>query len=261
MRIFAAVIVATAFAQDKDKPAEKEKIELPTSAADLERGKKLFLGSCTYCHGPTGDGGKGADLARAELVRAKTDGDLVRIIEVGIPGTEMPGAWHMVRREVLQTAAFVRTLGKVEAKAVPGDPQNGKALYAKHGCATCHTIKESNTYAGGLMGPDLSSIGLRRNATHLRESLVKPSASVPDYFLHTKVTLKSGKTIEGRRTQEDTFSIVVRDFNGSNHSLKKTDVKDIKKDRTGSPMPAFDKLSASDLDNLVAYLVSLKEPL
>jgi mono/diheme cytochrome c family protein len=125
-------------------PAQEiEKVTLPNTPEDLARGKKLYLGSCTYCHGPTGDGGKGADLSRQELIRAKTDGDLARIIEVGIPGTEMPGAWHMTRREVTQVAAFVRSLAKVDTRAVPGDAARGRALYGRHGCAACHTTKET----------------------------------------------------------------------------------------------------------------------
>src|SRR5262245_47745194 len=121
--VLTTVFVVSLCAQesDSDKAKEKEKVVLPTSQDDLLRGKALYLGSCTYCHGPTGDGGKGADLARAELSRAKTDGDLVRIIENGIPGTEMQGAWHMTKREMMQTAAFVRTLGRVELKPVPGN--------------------------------------------------------------------------------------------------------------------------------------------
>src|SRR4029453_12810421 len=131
------------------------------------------LGSCGYCHGPTGAGGKGADLSRPNLVRAKTDGDLARIIEVGVPGTEMPGAWHMTRREVTQVAAYVRSLAKVQQEAVPGDPAKGKALYQKRGCAACHTVKQDGVYVGGYMGPDLSSIGLRRSASYLRESITE----------------------------------------------------------------------------------------
>ncbi len=256
MRIVLLWVSLAAFAQDN------EKVTLPGSAEDLARGKKLYLGSCTYCHGPTGDGGKGADLSRQELVRAKTDGDLARIIENGVPGTEMPAAWHMTRREVTQVAAFVRSLAKVDVRAVSGDPSRGKALYQKHGCAGCHTLKQEAAYTGGYMGPDLSSIGLKRNAAHLREAIVEPAASLPDGFVPTRVVTKSGRAIEGRRVYEDTFSIAVRDRGGNNHSLSKAEVKSVTLDLRTSPMPSYkDKLAANELDDLVAYMVSLKEPL
>lgn len=211
----------------------------------------------------TGDGGKGADLSRRDLVRAKTDGDLVRVIEIGVPGTEMPSAWHMTRREVTQVAAFVRSLARVEnTGTVPGDPARGKALYAKHGCAGCHTLKHGDLYTGGYLGPDLSSIGLKRSAAHLRRSLTEPAETLPDDFVPIQVVTKAGKTIEGRRMHEDTFALVIRDFAGNNHSLYKSDVQSAVLDPKRSPMPAYkDKLSAAELDDLVAYLVSLKEPL
>jgi len=256
MRFVLLLVAVAALCQDNAT------VVLPSSPEDLARGKKLYLGSCTYCHGPTGDGGKGADLSRRELVQAKTDGDLARIIEVGLPGTEMPPAWHMTRREVTQVAAFVRSLARVDVRAVPGDPVKGRALYDKHGCSGCHTIKHGDTYVGGFMGPDLSSIGLKRSASHLRESVMAPAATLPEGFVLTKAVTSTGKTIDGIRIQEDTFAIVIRDSAGNNHAFFKKDLKSIVTDRSRSPMPSYrDRISAPELDDLVSFLVSLKEPI
>ena len=174
----------------------------------------------------------------------------------------MPSAWHMTRREVTQVAAYVRTLAKVDIQAVAGDVNKGRSLYAKHGCANCHTLKLDGVFTGGLMGPDLSSIGLKRNGGYLRESLTDPAASLPEGFVPVKVVTQAGRTINGRITQEDTFAIVVRDLVGNNHAMLKKDVKSITRDPKSSPMPSFkDKLSSTELDDLVAYLASLKEQL
>src|SRR5436309_1435728 len=97
-----------------------DKVKLPGSASDLARGKKLFEVHCALCHGPKGEGGRGPLLAQAKLRRANDDTDLVRILERGIRGTEMPGADTMTPHEVRQTAGYVRSLGKVPAKPVPG---------------------------------------------------------------------------------------------------------------------------------------------
>ena len=241
--------------------ADDDKVVLPASAEDLARGKKLYDGGCLYCHGPRGDGGKGANLARQKLPRAATDGDLVRTIEVGIPGTEMPGAWHMTHREITQVAAYVRTFSQIDSKPVPGDPNAGRDIYnGKGGCAACHTLKVDTRTQGGLLGPDLTGIGARRGPDYLRESLVNPSAAVPDYFLETRVRLKSGREIVGYRLHEDTFSVLLRDYSGNNHALSKATVANIEKRRNQSPMPSYkDKLSAAELDDLVAYLVSLRD--
>ncbi|MFN7919377.1 MAG: c-type cytochrome [Bryobacteraceae bacterium] len=253
MRILALTAAAIAICAAAD-----EKIQLPSTPEDIATGKKLFLGGCTYCHGPTGDGGKGADLSRPVLVRAKSDDDLVRIIEVGIPGTEMPGAWHMTRREITQTAAFVKTLSKVEVKAVPGDPAKGKAQYAKLGCSGCHTVKNGVRYEGGFTGPDLSSIGARRSAKHLMEALTAPGESVAENYQMVRVVTRDGQSIFGRRLNEDTFSLVVRDSQGSNHIIPKSGLRDVVTEPKKSLMPAY-RLQQSELEDLVAYMVTLKE--
>src|SRR5947209_20584593 len=83
-----------------------------TSKADIQSGQRLFAGRCAGCHGPTGDGGKGANLTVSLLPRAADELSLYRVIRYGIPDTEMPGTL-LSSREVWQIAAFVRSLGQV----------------------------------------------------------------------------------------------------------------------------------------------------
>ena len=158
----------TALASGKDK--------LPDSRADLLRGQKLFQAQCALCHGPKGEGGRGPALTRAKLSRAPDDAALIQILTDGIRGTEMQGAGAMSEREVRQTAAYVRSLGKVALKPVPGDAMRGSGIYAGKGnCAGCHSIHGE----GGVAGPDLSAIGESRSAAYLRESLVNPGQPCP----------------------------------------------------------------------------------
>ena len=255
MRILAFLVAAGLAAQQL--PFDP----LPTSASDLAQGEKLYRGSCGYSHGPQGDGGKGADLARAKLERATTDEKLVNIIKNGVPGTEMPGAWHMIDNEIRQVAAFVRALGKVEAKAVAGDRAKGKMVYAKSGCAGCHAIREQGRPVGSLAGPELTVIGSRRSAAHLRVSLVEPAAAVPEGYLIVTAVPNVGAAITGMRLSEDTFTLSLRDFAGSNHAFLKSALREIRKEPKKSSMPSFrGKLSADELQDLIAYLASLKEP-
>ena len=75
------------------------KVKLPNSRSELLRGEKLFQVHCALCHGPKGEGGRGPMLTRAKLRRAPDDAALLRILEDGIRGTEMPGAGAMSDRE------------------------------------------------------------------------------------------------------------------------------------------------------------------
>jgi len=226
------------------------------SQDDLERGKKLFQAHCALCHGQTGTGGRGPNLAQPTLAHAPDDEALAKVISEGIPGTEMPGAWQLTDREAGLVASYVRSLGRVAVVALPGDSERGRALYeSKGGCAGCHIIHG----AGSSIGPELTDIGARRNADFIRESLVKPGASVPPSFLMVKVTTREGKTVGGMRVNEDTFTIQIRDAAGRFYSFRKSDLTSLKKEPNVSLMPAYDtKFTAAELDDLIAYLASLR---
>jgi putative heme-binding domain-containing protein len=233
------------------------KVKLPASHADLARGEKLFQVHCARCHGARGEGSRGPSLARPKLPRAPDDAALLKVIDNGIRGTEMPGAHAMSDREMRQAAAYVRSLGKVPAKPVPGDPGHGAEIYlGKGNCAGCHSIYGE----GGVAGPDLSTIGAARSAQHLRESLIDPQAAVPEDYLLVTVVPKNGPGVTGVRVNEDSFSIQIRDGAGRSYSFWKSDVTSIDKQRGKSPMPSYKgQLSDAELTDLVAYLASLKE--
>ena len=107
----ALLFILTAFAAVA--AGTETKVKLPTNHADLANGEKLFQHHCALCHGPKGEGGRGPMLTQAKLSRAPDDATLLKVIENGIRGTEMPGADSMSDREMRQTAAYVRSLGKL----------------------------------------------------------------------------------------------------------------------------------------------------
>ena len=250
-------LLCVAFSLGAIAAATEPKVKLPNSRAEIARGEKLFQHHCALCHGPKGEGGRGPMLTHAKLSRAPDDATLLKVIEDGIRGTEMPGAGAMSEREVRQTAAYVRSLGKVPLRPVPGNPAHGAEIYrGKGNCAACHSIKGE----GGVAGPDLAGISARRSAAFLRESLVEPEAAVPDGYLLVTVASRNGQKVTGTRVNEDSFSIQVRDDSGRSHSFWKYDIAQIDKQPGKSPMPSYKgQLSDEELTDLVAYLASLKE--
>jgi putative heme-binding domain-containing protein len=236
-------------------------IELPnvaknphTTPADLDLGKRLFAGRCAGCHGPNGDGGKGANLGVPVLPRAAEDLSLYKIIRYGIPETEMPPSF-MTPKEVWQVAAFVRTLGQVRREALAGDAARGERLVrGKGGCLQCHVLG----LEGGLMGPPLTDIGSRRSAAHLRGKLVDPASDIPDQFRLVEMTPRGGSRISGIRLNEDSWTIQVRDFSGSFHSYAKQDLASLKIEKR-TPMPSYrSRLDPAELNDVVAYLSGLR---
>ncbi len=227
-----------------------------TAAADLNRGERLFNGQCAGCHGPKGEGGKGAVLAQPRLRRAADDQSLFQVVRDGVKGTEMPGASTLTSREIWQLATYVRSLGRLPSEIVPGDPKRGQQLYLMKGnCTQCHVIGGQ----GGSLGPELTDIGARRNAAHLRAAVLDPATEIPENFLQLRVVTSDGRRITGVRLNEDTFTIQLRDLNGRLYSFVKQDLKDLQKDVGKTPMPSFrNSFSAAEADDLIAYLVSLR---
>jgi cytochrome c oxidase cbb3-type subunit III len=196
-------------------------------------------------------------LTRPKLRRAPDDVALVKILTDGIRGTEMPaGLDTMSEEEIRQTAAYVRSLGKIDPRPVPGNPEAGAALYrGKGNCAACHSLRGE----GGVAGPDLTDIGERRSVDYIRESLVNPEAELPENYLLVSVTNNDGRSLTGVRLNEDSFSIQIRDSEGLSYSFWKTELRSIEKQRGKSGMPSYkSSLAPLELTDLVAYLVSLR---
>jgi cytochrome c oxidase cbb3-type subunit III len=233
-----------------------------------ETGEALFRLHCSPCHGPKGEGGRGPKLAVRRLPRAADDAALADIIANGIPGTQMPNT-RMTDTERAQLIAFVRDLGRVQPVQVPGDRANGERIFwAKGNCGQCHTVGPR----GGRLGPDLTDIGSKRSAAHLRTSLLEPDAEVPetfafyqrwtykpDNFLVLRVITKDGKEITGVRVNEDAFTIQLRDTSDRIYSFRKEELKEINKNWGATLMPAYKGvLSETEIQDVIAYLASLE---
>jgi cytochrome c oxidase cbb3-type subunit III len=222
------------------------------SPGDVAEGARIFRSHCAACHGPGGQGGDaGPDLTTGSFKRNDSDEALFATISKGIPGTSMPG-FAGSGKQVWQLAAYVRTLsvGRAAERA-KGDAAAGAKLFHSAGCVNCHAVRGE----GGIGGPDLADVGARRSLADLHRSLIDPDADVhPDYWRLSARTL-TGEQIEGIRTNEDTFSYQYRQGRRL-LSVLKQDLAAHRILRTSS-MPSYkDKLTASELDHLIAWLAS-----
>ena len=220
--------------------------------AEIVQGERIYKAQCALCHGIDGAGGTGPSLQRPVLTRAHDDAALFSIVRRGIPG-RMPGGW-LSEGETWQVAGYVRALGNVEGGEVTGDPSRGQQIYQAKGCAGCHIIGGD----GGSLGPDLTTIGDTRGPHHLRASLVEPGAALPEGLLLITAVTADAKEIQGLRVNEDVFTIQVRDAANRFHSLRKTKLRELRRESGKTLMPSYESLSAQDLGDLTAYLASLR---
>jgi cytochrome c oxidase cbb3-type subunit III len=227
---------------------------------DIATGKQIFAAQCAGCHGFDGSGQLGPNLHGVEARRG--DAGIFAVVRNGTGA--MPPVMSLNDQRVWQVVGYVRTLGDMgPVEAAKGDAAKGKAVYEANGCAVCHTIGMQ----GGGVGPQLTTIGRSRPPVYFYDFLRDPGKNPPPDtsnpganagYLLVHVVTKDGREVTGIRVNEDTFTIVLRDVGGHFYSFDKTQLKKIEYEPGKTVMPSYGNLSATDMDNLVAYLSSLK---
>lgn len=241
-------------------------------------GEYEFRINCALCHGlGAHGGGRGPDLTRAQKKHVHSDAEMFQVISNGIPGTVMPAngtngqGVGMTDEEIWQIITYIRG---VEVKASAESAGSAARMYEQHGkelfygdanCSLCHMVEGK----GGRVGPELTSVGGSRARESIIDSVRNPSRRLawglteatkefPQEYETVTVVTAEGKQIKGVTLNEDSFSVQMIDSNEQIYLLEKDKLRSFKKSRE-SLMPAYktDVLSDKDLDDIVAYLVSV----
>jgi cytochrome c oxidase cbb3-type subunit III len=231
----------------------------------VRQGAVLFRQECVFCHGVAARGGmRGPDLTTGSWTHGGSDADLTRTIADGVPGTAMPPN-NLTTDEIWQIVAYLRSVQQPVTPSV-GDQARGEALFfGTARCSTCHIVNGR----GGRLGPELSTVGSARSRAYLVDSIRQPAKQLTQnrafgdgqkYDTVTAVTA-DGRTIVGVPMDEDTFTVQLMDTTERIHSFEKRSLKSFTHENR-SLMPAYgvNRLGAADLDDLVAYLQSLRAP-
>ena len=244
--------------------AEQTRNPLTGDREAISKGAVLFRQECVFCHGVGARGGmRGPDLTTGSWTHGGSDADLRTTITDGVAGTAMPPN-NLKAEEIWQIVAYLRTVQQASPPAV-GDQARGEALFfGTARCSTCHIVNGR----GGRLGPELSTAGSARSRAYLVESIRQPAKQLTQirafggdglkYDTVTAITA-DGRTIVGVPVNEDTFTLQLMDQSERIHSFDKKSLKSLRHENR-SLMPAYDaaRLSAADLDDIVAYLQSLR---
>jgi cytochrome c oxidase cbb3-type subunit III len=263
--ILAIFLATIAFADDHNPLAGDPKA--------AKAGEYEFRINCALCHGlGARGGGRGPDLTRAQKKHAHSDAEMFQVISNGIPGTAMPAngtngqGVGMTDEEIWQIVTYIRSLEmKTPAKAL-GNPAHGKELfYGDANCSLCHMVNGK----GGRLGPELTAVGGSRTREAIIDSVRNPSRRLawglteatkefPQEYESATAVTADGKEIKGVTLNEDSFSVQIMDSNEQIHLLEKDKLRSFHKTRE-SAMPKYepDVLSDKDLENIVAYLISV----
>ena len=235
---------------------------VPDPAA-VERGQKIFVGNCGFCHGTTAQGGDtGPDLVRSGLALDDEKGDKIGpVIEQGRPGKGMP-AFHLPPDQIQDIAAFLRSRQQAAIdrnayailNVVTGDREKGREYF--NGAGRCHSCHSPTG--------DLAGIAKKYDAVTLQSRLLypRPTQGPRDgHSPHTQVTVTtaSGQSIAGTLEFVDDFNVALHDSSGEYHAFSRdAHLKVEIRDPLAAHAELLKKYSDADMHNLLAYLETMK---
>ncbi len=138
--------------------------------------------------------------------------------------------------------------------------ESGRNAYYAVGCNKCHRFDG----AGGAIGPDLTTVRNKFSIHDLLEAIIEPSKVVSDQYASSNVSLKDGRYLSGLvipTTPGDPNSDV--EIYTSNPDepptrTKRSEIEKIEPSKVSQmPEAAVDTLSADELRDMAAYLLSM----
>jgi mono/diheme cytochrome c family protein/rhodanese-related sulfurtransferase len=154
-------------------PPQRPRDAQPGATADADtatlEGAALYKTLCSQCHGADAKGYKADNapsLINKTFLESATDELIHRSIEVGRPGTSMPGYAKEVggpldRAAIDRIVAFLRAQGPqaqpLGTAATTGDATRGSPIYARE-CKKCHGDQTTRVNAVHLANPQFLAV-------------------------------------------------------------------------------------------------------
>ena len=137
---------------------------------------------------------------------------------------------------------------------------NGRQMFVAAACYKCHRFAGQ----GGIVGPDVTGVGRRYNATTLLESIIEPSKVISDQYEAMIFLLDSGKQVSGRVVNLNGSRLMVSENMLDPGNLTTINRDEIEESFTSKvsmmPKGLLNNLTRDDVLDLVAYLQSGGNP-
>ncbi|MEC8656175.1 MAG: PVC-type heme-binding CxxCH protein [Verrucomicrobiota bacterium] len=185
---------------------------------------------------------KGMQLAESAPTRPQA---LIRALQAS--GGLKPMKMSLSRDEMIAMIDRVNT---------KGNAIRGESVYRRENlqCVACHAIGE----VGGVIGPNLVSIGASAPVDYLIESLLEPSKKIKEGYHTNLIILNNGDSYAGGILSETDSEVVVRDLTGKRNRVAKRDIAS----QTISPVSLMpvgltSQLREDEFVDLVRFMVEL----
>lgn len=138
-----------------------------------------------------------------------------------------------------------------------GDIRGGQAIFnsQRAACSACHKMG----YVGGLVGPDLTSIGQARTERDLLEAIVYPSASFVRSYEPVIVATKEDEEYSGVLRKDAEDEIILATGPNTEARLARADIREMRPGKVSVMPGGLDtQLTKQELADLVAFLKGTK---
>jgi cytochrome c oxidase cbb3-type subunit 3 len=273
--LFAGLLLAIAAQLDAQNPATQsarrrggDGVPPAPDQAAVDRGQKLFVESCGFCHGKEANGGDGGpDLIRSVLANHDENGNLIGpVILNGRTDKGMP-KFNMSQAQISDIVAFLRfrnryvryrQLYQVKSDVVTGDAKAGEVYFNGAGrCNRCHSPAGDLGHIAARLEPEFLMRRFLYPASREFRARGETAANERARVMVT-VTLPSGETASGPLEHLDEFSVSMRDVNADYHTWWREDVKVEVHDPLAAHADLLKQYTDTDIHNLLAYLETLK---
>ena len=138
-----------------------------------------------------------------------------------------------------------------------GDAKRGKSVFMNHPaaqCIRCHKVQDGK---GSNVGPNMKSIGRKKDRQYILESLVDPQKVIAKGYGNISLTLKDGSSVAGQFRSEKDGAVTLRDIENKETLIPADKIESRSPIISTMPPMAF-ILQKGELRDVIAYLASLK---
>ncbi|MCU1293134.1 MAG: cytochrome c, class [Bryobacterales bacterium] len=262
--------------QQKKDPNQKEKASADLAdlmggprldQAAVERGRKIFIPTCGFCHGNDAHGKSGPDLVRSALVLHDNKGDTIGpVIRNGRSDRGMPAFSSLSTEQIADISTFLHSRAADVSNRftykigdlITGDPRKGAKFFNGAGhCDSCHSPSG-----------DLAHIATKYEPVELQRRMLYPAPNLIDLYLGkqvkppapSKVTVHqaSGEEVSGTLDHIDEFTVALHDASGWYRSFSRENAKVDIHDPRAAHEALLPKYTDDAMHNVLAYLETLK---
>lgn len=136
------------------------------------------------------------------------------------------------------------------------NPYRGRAIYRKQEllCASCHRINDS----GGLIGPDLTTVGSYMTPNSILESILNPNADIKQGYETVQLTRTNGEIVSGLLHRKTNNSTLIRQPNNEIIEIPAEEIAKLDVSSVSLMPPGLTQgLHRDELKDLIAYLINL----